>query len=78
MSDLDRFKEDEIKLAVGFFCEPLTIVSLTDSLKTSGVPADSMVEVEDELNSGIEQLRRYLFLVWKFYLCFSCILIFIS
>ena len=71
VSDLDRFKKDEINLTVGFFCEPKTFVptfSLTDPLKTSGAPtvtADPMVEAEDDLISGIDQLRRYLFLVRK-------------
>ena len=76
MSDLDGFKSGEIKQTVDFFCEPKTFVpqfSLTDPLKTSGAPsvtANPMVDSEDELISGIDQLRRYLFLVRNVYLCF--------
>ena len=76
VSDLDGFKSGEIKQTVDFFCEPKTFVpqfSLTDPLKTSGAPsvtANPMVDSEDELISGIDQLRRYLFLVRNVYLCF--------
>ena len=69
VSDLDSFKKMEIEETVGFFCKAKTFVptfSLTDPLKVKGAPsvtADPMVDSEDDMVSGIDQLRRHLFLV---------------
>ena len=52
-----------------FFCKDKTFIppfSLTNPLQTSGAPAVTappMVESEDDLMSGVDQLRRFLFLV---------------
>ena len=69
VTDLDALKKDQIKETVEFFCKEKTFIplfSLTNPLQTSGAPsvtAPPMVESQDDLVSGIDQLRRFLLLV---------------
>ena len=69
VTDLDRFKTREVEETVEFFCKEKIFYpsfSLTDPPKTHGAPSvtgSPMVASEDDLVSGIDQLRRYLFLV---------------
>ena len=69
VTDLDSFKTKEVEETVKFFCKSQTFVpkfSVTDPLKTHGAPtvtAAPMIVSEDDLVTGIDQLRRFIFLV---------------
>ena len=69
-SELKDFKKEAVEDTVIFFCEQKSFTpsfSLTDPLKTHGAPtvtAEPMVvDSEDDLLVGIDQLRRHLFMV---------------